>query len=209
MIYLLILIGKVKAPLQVVKKAIATMTCMAVLSTYEIAAVSAYLTRPNLAFLPVSIAATESPPVASELKEILPKIKQETKVPVLLPGQLLITATDNKIYIDGSGNAEGYKIELAFEENCSEPRCLVGYLSGEKAGKAKEDEFSRELSLTNNIKGYFRPKECDRLCTIPIIGWEHKGVFYRIALKGVGQSPEIEGETLMKMANSAIEAGAR
>lgn len=195
-------IGKAKASL-------ATATCLGVLFTYEIAAVNAYLHRQNLAVLPVSIAAAETPPVAAEFKEILPKIKQETNVQVLLPSQLLITATDNKIYISGSGNASGYKIDLAFEENCSEPRCVVGYLSGEKGGKAKPDEFSRELSLANNIKGYFRPQECEILCTIPIIGWEDKGVFYRIALRGVGQSPEIEGETLMKMANSAIEAGAR
>jgi hypothetical protein len=195
--------------MQGVRRAMATATCLGVLLIYEIGAVNAYLHRENLAVLPVSIAAAETPPVAEELKEILPKIKQETSVPVLLPKDLLITATDNKIYISGSGNANGYKIDLAFEENCSEPRCEVGYLSAEKGGKPKEDEFSRELSLVNNIKGYFRPLECDRLCTIPIIGWEDKGVFYRIALKGVGQSPEIEGETLMKMANSAIEAGAR
>lgn len=202
-------IGKLKAPLQVLRQAIATATCLAVLSTYEIATVNAYLHQQNLAVLPVSIAAAETPPVAEEFKAILPKIKQETKVPVLLPSDLLITATDNKIYIKGSGTNNGYKIDLAFEENCSEPRCVVGYLSGEKSGKPKEDEFSRELSLVNNIKGYFRPLECDRLCTIPIIGWEYQGVFYRIALRGVGQSPEIEGQTLMKMANSAIEAGAR
>jgi hypothetical protein len=197
-----LLISKAKASL-------ATATCLGVLLIYEIGAVNAYLHRENLAVLPVSIAAAETPAVAEELKEILPKIKQETNVPVLLPSQLLITATDNKIYISGSGTANGYKIDLAFEENCSKPRCVVGYLSAEKWGQPKEDEFSREVSLVNNIKGYFRPLECELLCTLPIIGWEYKGVFYRIALKGVGQSPEIEGETLMKMANSAIEAGAR
>lgn len=184
------------------KASLAAATLVGVLLTAEIIP-----TGTN--FLPVSIAAAETPPVAEELKEILPKIKQETNVSVLLPSDLLITATDDRIYIGGSGNASGYKIDLAFEENCSQPRCEIGYLSGEKAGKAKEDEFSRQLSLVNNIKGYFRPQECDRLCTIPIIGWEDGGVFYRIALKGVGQSPEIEGETLMKMANSAIQAGAR
>lgn len=191
------------------KVSLATVTCLGVLLTYEIGAVNAYLHRQNLVILPLSIAAAETPPVAEELKAILPKIKQETKVPVLLPTDLLITATDQKIYISGSGNANGYKIDLAFKENCSEPRCVVGYLSAEKGGKPKEDEFSRELSLVNNIKGYFRPQECEVLCTIPIIGWEYQGVFYRIALRGVGQSPEIEGQTLMKMANSAIEAGAR
>ena len=65
------------------------------------------------------------------------------------------------------------------------------------------------MTLAQNIKGHFRPLTCGASCAPPIIGWEYKGVFYRISLKGVGQSPEIEGETLAKMANSAIVAGAR
>ncbi|NEP46889.1 MAG: hypothetical protein F6K35_49990, partial [Okeania sp. SIO2H7] len=114
-----------------VRKAIATATCLGILLTYEIVSVNTYLSRKSVGFLPVSIA-TASTPVAEELQEILPKIKEETKVPILLPSDLLITATDNKIYISGSGNASGYKIDLAFEENCSIPRCEIGYLSGEK-----------------------------------------------------------------------------
>ena len=101
------------------------------------------------------------------------------------------------------------KITLAFEPNCTGNACLIGYISAEKGGKSLEDEFSRELSLVQNIKGYFRPLTCAASCAPPIIGWEYKEVFYRMAFKGVGQSPEIEGDTLAKMANSAIEAGER
>ncbi|NET24687.1 hypothetical protein [Okeania sp. SIO1I7] len=150
-----------------------------------------------------------SQPVAAELTEILPKIKQQTKVPILLPNQLLITGTDNQIYVDGKGTNNSYEITLAFEKDCTANACSIGYMSGEKGGKPLDDEFSRELSLVQDIKGYFRPLTCGASCAPPIIGWEYQGVFYRISLKGVGQSPEIEGETLKKMANSAIEAGAR
>ncbi len=155
------------------------------------------------------LVAQNSTPVATEFKEILPKIKEQTQVPILLPSELLITGTDRKIYVDGKGTSNSYKITLAFEPNCTGNACSIGYISAEKGGKPLEDEFSRELSLVQNIKGYFRPLTCAASCAPPIIGWEYKGVFYRISLKGVGQSPEIEGETLAKMANSAIEAGAR
>ncbi|MEM1168154.1 MAG: hypothetical protein AAGJ08_03450 [Cyanobacteria bacterium P01_H01_bin.35] len=153
--------------------------------------------------------AEKSTPVATELQEILPKIKEKTQVPILLPSKLLITGTDRKIYVEGKGTTNGYEITLAFEPNCTGNACSIGYFNAEKGGKSLEDEFSRELSLVQNIKGYFRPLTCAASCAPPIIGWEYKGVFYRISLKGVGQSPEIEGDTLAKMANSAIEAGAR
>ncbi len=153
--------------------------------------------------------AEKSTPVATELQEILPKIKEQTQVPILLPTQLLITGTDRKIYVEGKGTTNGYEITLAFEPNCTGNACSIGYINAEKGGQPLEDEFSRELILVQNIKGYFRPLTCAASCAPPIIGWQYKGVFYRISLKGVGQSPEIEGETLAKIANSAIEAGAR
>ncbi|MGD1703789.1 hypothetical protein [Dapis sp. BLCC M229] len=155
------------------------------------------------------LVAQNSTPVAVEFQEILPKIKEQTQIPILLPSKLLITGTDRKIYVEGKGTSNGYEITLAFEPNCTGNACSIGYISAEKGGKSLEDEFSRELSLVQNIKGYFRPLTCAASCALPIIGWEYKGVFYRISLKGVGQSPEIEGDTLAKMANSAIEAGAR
>lgn len=150
-----------------------------------------------------------STPVAAQFQEILPKIKQQTEVPILLPSKLLITGTDQKIYVDGKGTSSGYEISLGLAPNCTANACSIGYLSAEKGGKPLEDEFSRELSLSQNIKGYFRPLSCGASCAPPIMGWEYKGVFYRMALKGVGQSPEMEAEALAKMANSAIEAGAR
>ena len=155
------------------------------------------------------LAQNKSTEVATEFQEILPKIKEQTQVPILLPSQLLITGTDRKIYVEGKGTSNSYEITLAFEPNCSGNACSIGYISGEKSGKPLEDEFSRELNLVQNIKGYFRPLTCGASCAPAIIGWEYQGVFYRMAFKGVGQSPEIEGETLAKMANSAIEAGAR
>ncbi|MDJ0555438.1 MAG: hypothetical protein QNJ68_13535 [Microcoleaceae cyanobacterium MO_207.B10] len=155
------------------------------------------------------LVAQNSAPVAAELQEILPKIQQQTQVPILLPSKLLITGTDNKIHVDGKGTSVGYEITLAFEPNCTANACSIGYISAEKGGKPLEDEFSRQVSLVQDIKGYFRPFTCGASCAPPIIGWEYKGVFYRMAFKGVGQSPEIEGENLAKMANSAIEAGAR
>lgn len=155
------------------------------------------------------LVAQNSAPFAAEFQEILPKIKQQTQVPILLPSKLLITATDQKIYVDGKGTSTEYAITLAFEPNCTGNACSIGYMSAKKGDKPLEDEFSRELSLVQDIKGYFRPLTCGASCAPSIIGWEYKGVFYRMAFKGVGQSPEIEGETLAKMANSAIEAGAR
>ena len=167
--------------------------------------INAYNTHNNKVLI-----AQKSTAVAAELQQILPKIKEQTQVPILLPTQLLITGTDRKIYVEGKGTSNSYEITLAFTPNCNHSTaCSIGYLSAEKGGKPLEDEFSREYPLVQNIKGYCRPLTCGASCAPPIIGWEYQGVFYRMAFKGVGQSPEIEGETLVKMANSAIEVGAR
>ncbi len=163
----------------------------------------------KISFISNELVTQNSTSVAPELQEILPKIKEQTQVPILLPSKLLITGTDRKIHIEGKGTSNSYEITLAFEPNCTGNACSIGYFNAEKGGKSLEDEFSRELTLVQNITGYFRPLTCAASCAPPIIGWEYKGVFYRMAFKGVGQSPEIEGDTLAKMANSAIEAGAR
>ena len=163
----------------------------------------------KFSFLSNELVVQKPTSVAVEFQEILPKIKEQTQLPILLPSELLITGTNRKIYIEGKGTSNSYEITLAFTPNCTGNACSIGYISAEKGSQPLEDEFSRELSLVQNIKGYFRPLTCGASCAPPIIGWEYKGVFYRISLKGVGQSPELEGETLAKMANSAIAAGAR
>jgi len=163
----------------------------------------------KFSFLTNELVAQKSTSVAVEFQEILPKIKKQTQLPILLPSELLITGTDRKIYVEGKGTSNSYEITLAFTPNCTGNACSIGYISAQKGSQPLENEFSRELTLAQNIKGYFRPLTCGASCAPPIIGWEYKGVFYRISLKGVGQSPEIEGETLAKMANSAIVAGAR
>lgn len=163
----------------------------------------------KFSFLTNELVAQKSTSVAVEFQEILPKIKKQTQLPILLPSELLITGTDRKNYVEGKGTSNSYEITLAFTPNCTGNACSIGYISAQKGSQPLENEFSRELTLAQNIKGYFRPLTCGASCAPPIIGWEYKGVFYRISLKGVGQSPEIEGETLAKMANSAIVAGAR
>ena len=163
----------------------------------------------KFSFLTNELVAQKSTSVAVEFQEILPKIKKQTQLPILLPSELLITGTDRKIYVEGKGTSNSYEITLAFTPNCTGNACSIGYISAQKGSQPLENEFSRELTLAQNIKGHFRPLTCGASCAPPIIGWEYKGVFYRISLKGVGQSPEIEGETLANMANSAIAAGAR
>ena len=64
---------------------------------------------------PNNVLATQnSTPVAAELQEILPQIREQTQVPILLPTQLLITGTDRKIYVEGKGTSNGYENYFSF-----------------------------------------------------------------------------------------------
>ena len=73
----------------------------------------------KFSFLTNELVAQKSTSVAVEFQEILPKIKKQTQLPILLPSELLITGTDRKIYVEGKGTSNSYEITLAFTPNCT------------------------------------------------------------------------------------------
>src|SRR6266550_4759611 len=78
---------------------------------------------------------------ASVFRSVLPKVKRDTKVPVLLPSKLPSTIKEQKIKIvDGEGTENGYEVSLYYDEGCGNA-CFAGFFSA-KCGEKPEPEFS-------------------------------------------------------------------
>jgi hypothetical protein len=150
--------------------------------------------------------------VASILRPILPQLKRETKVPILLPSQL----PNNNIYVCSKIQNNGYNLILGSsstgwggQKHCSPPTAAyVGFISAQRGGKLYES--SDKVRLIKNISANYEPRSYK---VPPSISWIYKGVVYSISIKeyadGKDRNPTQAKAYLIGLANSAIKAGPR
>lgn len=139
------------------------------------------------------------------IAKVLPKLKGKTTVPIFLPAQLPALEDVKEDYaIEVARNS--YSVEIYLAPDCRAGACYFGSFSAERNGQFTEpsdlprDTF-RIIQLATGLKGVFY-NGCGAYCTA-IVEWKSKGVLYRVTGKN-GQQAE-----LVKLANSAIRAGAR
>lgn len=134
--------------------------------------------------------------VAVLFRTLLPKLQRETKVPILLPNELeFFSQLGQSIYVEGRGEAHGYKIQLGSAPNCqSVTACFFGYCEAKRGG-IRNSNADKEVRLTKGITGDF--VEMPR--RVSAIEWVYKGVLYTMQLK-------TDETTIIQIANSAIEA---
>lgn len=140
--------------------------------------------------------ARSSRQVAVLFRPLLPKLQRETKVPILLPSESeFFSQLGQSIYVEGRGEANGYKIQLGRAPNCqSVTACFFGYFEAKRGG-IRNSDADKEVRLTKGITGYF--VEMPR--RVSAIEWMYKGVLYTMQLK-------TDETTIIQIANSAIEA---
>jgi hypothetical protein len=139
--------------------------------------------------------ARSSRQVAVLFRPLLPKLQRETKVPILLPSEIeFFSQLGQSIYVEGRGEANGYKIQLGRVPNCQGvTACFFGYFGAERGG-IRNPNFDKKVRLTKSITGYF--VEMPR--RVSAIEWMYKGVLYTMQLK-------TDETTIIQIANSAIE----
>jgi hypothetical protein len=124
------------------------------------------------------------------------QLKQQTKIPVLLP--TLLPESDNPLLVAAIENSSpgSYKVMLAFDPQCGGgTACYLGSVSGQQM----DGEFvpdGTEVTLANNLPGYFVDASCGANCSDATFSWIEDDNLYQVAIKG-GQL-----ETLRSMANS-------
>lgn len=140
-------------------------------------------------------------PVA--VNEILPKLKGKTQVPIFIPSSI---SASQKLYYESTAKADSYTISIGYTADCHAGACSFGEIRAQKGGEfsTKIEGVTKTLKnvqLAGGVKGVFH-NGCGAYCTATL-EWKTQGFMYTVAIKN-GREAD-----LIKMANSAIQAGKR
>jgi len=140
--------------------------------------------------------------LTTTFKTVLPEVQDTAGVPIRIP-RIIYLSTSHKLYATGSGQANGYDLELAFAPNCgSANACFAADFLARRGGSAVGRE---SVSLTKGITGRFTPTSCGASCAPPGIEWRQNGVVYTLQVPG-GATAAAERDALVSYANAAIRA---
>jgi hypothetical protein len=133
----------------------------------------------------------------------LPKVKQATTVPILLPHMLPLGGT-YKLYASGKGTRASYLLSLEAAPNClGANACFVATFEGKRGGRLPARPNVR---LASGDPAVFHLFSCGGSCSPTSFWFTHGGVMYTWQVKDL---PKGEKAVLVRMANEAIAAGAR
>ena len=145
-------------------------------------------------------------PVQS-FRTVLPKVKRQTKVTVLLPATLPTAGPSPKLYATGAGSAKGSDLELAGAPSCAgADACFIASFVATKGGKLPNQSSFVKLTLAGGDSARYHPITCGGSCAPATLWFTHKGVLYTWQLK---DAPRDAKTAMAKAADSAIAAGPR
>ena len=161
-----------------------------------------------------SVNPTESPKVGASqdssqgravFEPVLTELKQKTRVPLRLPTYLATEEETNPLYaIIETATVRRYVLQLAFTKTCGGgTACRYGMVSGQAVEGRARREKGRAVSLAHGITGYFVDAQCGANCSDSTLTWVQDGYRYTVGIKAE------KVETLIKVANSAIESKLR
>jgi hypothetical protein len=131
---------------------------------------------------------------------ILPKLKQKSRIRILLPKFIPESDGENPIYaIIETATEKKYEILLGFSPDCTGgTACRLGVVTGEAVTRKTPPLTGKPVALAKKITGYFVDFSCGANCSDATLTWRQRGVQYTIGLKAGDRA------SLIKMANSAI-----
>ncbi|AUT01923.1 hypothetical protein CLI64_16855 [Nostoc sp. CENA543] len=136
----------------------------------------------------------------SVFNPILPKLKQKSRIKILLPKYIPESDGTNPIYaILETSTPKKYDILLGFTPDCNGgTACRLGVVSAEAVTRKTPRLTGKRVVLAKGITGYFVDSRCGANCSDATLTWRQQGVQYSLGLKAGKR------ESLIKMANSAI-----
>jgi hypothetical protein len=150
-----------------------------------------------------ALAAGGTVDVPAKFSKLIPKVRARSGVAVRVPATL--HSYVKRTFAEGSASKGRYLLELGAAKGChGATACFIASFSGARGGTPA---FKRTVSLARGITGYFKPVTCGASCSPAFVQWRQGGVLYEIEFKGASQKEE-KG-TMIRLANSAIRAGAR
>ena len=133
-------------------------------------------------------------------KSILPQLKKNTKITILLPNYIPGLEGENPLYaIIETANKNKYDILLGFSPDCTGgTACRFGMISAEAINSKTPKLTGKAVSLAKGITAYFVDAKCGANCSDSTLTWRQKGVQYTIGIKAGNQ------KDLVEMAKSLI-----
>ncbi|MGM3306926.1 hypothetical protein ACSQ6I_13310 [Anabaena sp. WFMT] len=133
-------------------------------------------------------------------KSILPKLKKQSQINILLPKYIPESDGENPLYaIIETATKNKYEILLGFSPDCNGgTACRLGIITGEAVTRKTPKLTGKAIYLANGLSGYFVDFQCGANCSDATLTWRKKAVQYRIGLKAGKQAD------LVKMAKSVI-----
>jgi hypothetical protein len=121
---------------------------------------------------------TSTEPPAEIFRKELPRLKQQTGVPILLPSKLPDFA--QPVYVSATGDRTSYTVNLSSAPNCMANVCFIGSF---QARQGEQPRFEQTVPLAKSLQGHYKPLSCGASCSPPAIAWVEQGVLYEIQLR--------------------------
>ena len=133
----------------------------------------------------------------------LPRVKEVTNVPILLPRTLPLGGT-YRLYASGTATRGSYALSLEGAPSCHGANaCFVATFEGKRGGRLP---LKPNVRLASGDPAVFHLFSCGGSCSPTSFWFTHAGVLYTWQVKDL---PKGEKAILVRMANAAIAAGAR
>jgi hypothetical protein len=135
------------------------------------------------------------------LASVIPVLKSQTSVPILLPNRLPALAEET-YYAHSKGDADGYMIRIESDPDCDGANaCFLGIL---RAKRGERFSFPQVVKLTETITARYKPTTCGGSCSEQAIEWKYKGVLYTAQLNLKTESEKEARAQMIELANSAV-----
>lgn len=157
-------------------------------------------------FKPVASAGNAVAPKSSFFASVIPQVKRQTSIPVLLPDRLLPSVKE-RTYFNVQATTDSYSVSIQFTPDCKGATyCYLGAIEAQRGGTLTPPDdlinsTYKNIRLANKVKGIFW-NACGAYCTAAV-EWRSQGILYRVTAKNGDEQP------LVQMANWAIAAGPR
>jgi hypothetical protein len=135
----------------------------------------------------------------------LPNVKTKSGIDVFLPSRLRVFTKASRVRPRAVARDGSYDLQLGIGRRCNGANvCFVASFTGTRG---EEPALGRRVRLDDGHRGYWKDITCGASCSPAEIQWVENDVLYTIATKGVTEKNV--KRTLVKLANSAINAGPR
>jgi hypothetical protein len=136
--------------------------------------------------------------------EQIPKVKDRSEVPVLLPQTM--PSDFDALFPSVKARTRRWDLDVGAAPDCGgSTACFVAAFTGRRGGTPFG---KRAVDLAAGRTGRFQPLSCGASCSPPSISWRERGATFSIQAK-VAVKGKSDRRVLTRMANSAIRNGPR